>query len=108
MGVQTQCRNAKLRSAKLAKTQFLYPDFSAAQLVGADLAAAVFFGCKFDGAHLYNANITGSDFMLSRPWMARLFFPPGEDSIVPVSVTMVYPPPRWLIHQGISPTPSPG
>ena len=25
-----------------------------------------------------------------------------------VSVTMVYPPPRWLIHQGISPTPSPG
>ncbi len=21
-----------------------------------------------------------------------------------VSVTMVYPPPRWLIHQGISPT----
>ena len=25
-----------------------------------------------------------------------------------LSVTMVYPPPRWLIHQGISPTPSPG
>ena len=25
-----------------------------------------------------------------------------------MSVTMVYPPPRWLIHQGISPTPSPG
>ena len=25
-----------------------------------------------------------------------------------VSVTKVYPPPRWLIHQGISPTPSPG
>ena len=84
MGVQTQCRNAKLRSAKLTKTQFLYSDFSAAQLVGADLEAAVFFACKFDGAHLYNANITGSDFMLSRPWLARLFFPPGEDSIVPV------------------------
>ena len=44
----------------------------------------MFFGCKFDGAHLYNANITGSDFMLSRPWVARLFSPPGEDSIVPV------------------------
>ena len=24
--------------------------------------------------------------------------------ILKVSVTMVYPPPRWLIHQGISPT----
>ena len=25
-----------------------------------------------------------------------------------LSVTMVYPPPRWLIHQGIYPTLSPG
>ena len=32
----------------------------------------------------------------------------GDFRQAPVSVTMVYPPPRWLIHQGISPTPSPG
>ena len=30
------------------------------------------------------------------------------NTVVLLSVTMVYPPPRWLIHQGISPTPSPG
>ncbi len=33
---------------------------------------------------------------------------PLDDTSHLVSVTMVYPPPRWLIHQGISPTPSPG
>ena len=31
-----------------------------------------------------------------------------EEGSLQLSVTMVYPPPRWLIHQGISPTPSPG
>ena len=36
------------------------------------------------------------------PYTAELYQGPS------LSVTMVYPPPRWLIHQGISPTPSPG
>ena len=32
----------------------------------------------------------------------------STSDVLLLSVTMVYPPPRWLIHQGISPTPSPG
>ena len=32
----------------------------------------------------------------------------GDVIVVWMSVTMVYPPPRWLIHQGIYPTLSPG
>ena len=84
MGVGANFSRAILNSAKLVRTQFLDSEFSAAQLVGADLEAAMFFRCTLDKAHLYSANIVGCDFMLSRPWTARLYYPPGEDSITPV------------------------
>ena len=85
MGVATQLRNAILHSAKLVRSHFINSVFSAAQLVGADLQAAVFFGCRFDEAHLYSANMVGADFILSRPWTARLYFPSNQDSIDTVS-----------------------
>ena len=84
MGVGANFSRAILNSAKLVRTQFLDSEFSAAQLVGADLEAAMFFRCTLDKAHLYSANIVGCDFMLSRSWTARLYYPPGEDSITPV------------------------
>ncbi len=84
IGVGADFRRAVLHSARLVRAQFLDSQFSAAQLVGADLEAAMFFRCTLDGAHLYSAKIVGCDFMLSRPWTARLYFPPVEDSITPV------------------------
>ena len=80
----TRLRGAKLRWAKLPETQFYFADFSAAQLVAADLKGAVFFKCNFDQTHLYSADITGSDFIHSRPWKALLFFSPDQKQISPL------------------------
>ena len=40
-------------------------------------------------------------------YRTRIYYTEAQKTLM-LSVTMVYPPPRWLIHQGISPTPSPG
>ena len=81
IGVDTKFRGAILRSAKLARAQFFESDLTAAQTVGADFHAATFFNCQFKGTHLYSANLVGADFMRSRPWTARLFYPPAPDAI---------------------------
>ena len=70
--------------ANMSEAQFFSSDFSAAQLVAADLKRAKFFRCKFDKTHLYSADIIGTDFVQCRPWEALLFFPPDPIGIDPV------------------------
>lgn len=85
IGVETKLRGAILRLANMSDAQFFCSDFSAAQLVAADLKRAKFFRCKFDKTHLYSADIIGTDFVQCRPWEALLFFSPNPIGIDPVS-----------------------
>ena len=79
------CRT-KLNHASLAHALVLRSDFTGAELGNADLNGATLFECIVDSAHLYSTKLTGVDFVRSRPWSARLFWPSSPDCITPVRV----------------------
>ena len=74
-------RGARFHLAKFIKTFFLQHDLTAAQFNGAELKETRFIGCTLQGAHLYNEDLTGTDFILSRPWTALLFWPSDKRSV---------------------------
>ena len=67
-----QLREVDLSSGSLANARLLSTNFSGAKLLGTDVKGAQFFGCTLNDAHLYSADITGADFIRSRPWQAKL------------------------------------
>ena len=75
MFVGSRLRNARPHSANFQGAKFLSSEFDAAQFVGADLGEAQLWRCSLVKTHLYNANLIGTDFLQSRPWMADLFLP---------------------------------
>ena len=72
---------ADLHLAKFPNVKFFSVDFSSANFGRAELKKAQLVSCTLDDAHLYDTDITGTDFVRSRPWMARLFSPPKEEKI---------------------------
>ena len=80
MFVGGSIRGAQLRSSKLTDAKFWRVDLTSAVPAGADLKGAQFWKCKLEGMHLYNADLLGTNFVESRPWKARLFFP-RQDTI---------------------------
>ena len=81
MFVDSQLRNTKLHSANFSKTRFFHSDLSLAQFVGANLGGAQLWQCDLNGTHLYNADVIATDFIQSRPWTARLYFPATRDRV---------------------------
>ena len=67
-----QLQGADLTSGSLANAWLLSTNLSGAKLLGTDVKGAQFFGCTLNDAHLYSADITGADFIRSRPWQANL------------------------------------
>ncbi len=76
-------RGAQFRSAKFVRTRFLHHDLTAAQFNGAELRETRFVQCVLDGAHLYNEDLSSADFILSRPWSARLYWPSVATDVAP-------------------------
>ena len=77
-------RGAKLGHATLADVTVFRSNFTSAQLHGANLTGTTLFGCVLDSAHLYNTDLKRVNFVRSRPWTARLFWPPSPDHTTPV------------------------
>ena len=78
---RTQLSGANLHLAKFPNAQFFSVDFSSTNFGRAELKEAELVSCTLNDAHLYDADITGTDFVRSRPWMARLFSPSKEEKI---------------------------
>ena len=76
-------RGTKLNHATLANVMVLRSDFTGAELRRANVLGATLFECAVDSAHLYSTDLTGVNFVRSRPWTARLFWPPSPDQITP-------------------------
>ena len=81
--IEVCLRGAKLGHATLADVTVFRSNFTAAQLHGANLRGTTLFGCVLDSAHLYNTDLKRVNFVRSRPWTARLFWPPSPDHITP-------------------------
>ena len=81
--VEARLGYARPRSANFRGARFLLSELDAAQFIEADLQDAQLWRCGLERTHLYNANLIGTDFLQSRPWMADLFLPqegPDVDS----------------------------
>ena len=78
-------RGARFHSAKFIKTLFIEHDLTAAQFNGAELQETRFIQCTLRQAHLYNEDLFGADFVLSRPWTALLYWPSTDDNVGPQS-----------------------
>ena len=81
-------RRTKLNHATLANVMVSRSDLTGAELRRANLRGATLFECTVDSAHLYNTDLTGVNFVRSRPWTARLFWPPSPDQITPTRLDM--------------------
>ena len=84
--VGARLRGAKLNHATLADVLVAQSDLTGVKLLRAEVKGATLFECNVDAAHLYSTDLTGVDFVRSRPWTARLFWPPSPDQITPVKV----------------------
>ncbi len=69
-------RNAKLTSTTFANARFWLCDLSLAQFVASNLEATQLWGCNLAGTHLYNAVVKDTEIVASKPWEARLYWPP--------------------------------
>ena len=78
---KTKLSTANLHLAKFPNVQFFSVDFSSTNFGRAELKETQLVSCTLDDAHLYDADITRTDFVRSRPWMARLFSPSKEEKI---------------------------
>ena len=76
-------RGTKLNHATLANAMVARSTFTGAELRRANLRGTTLFECVVDSAHLYSTDLTGVNFVRSRPWTARLFWPPSPDQITP-------------------------
>ena len=79
-------RGANLQASKLTNAKFWRVDMSFSIPVGADLKGAQLWKCRLEGMHLYNADLLGTNFVESRPWQARLFFP-DQNTSSPISTS---------------------
>ena len=77
-------RGTKLNHATLANVKLFRSDCTGAELRRANLRGTTLFECVVDSAHLYSTDLTGLNFVRSRPWTARLFWPSSPDQITPV------------------------
>ena len=73
--VETALRDTKLHSANFNEAKFILSGLEGAQFIGADLRGAQLWRCSLGGAHLYNADLTRTDFLQSQPLKAHLFLP---------------------------------
>ena len=71
--VQTKLSHSNPMSANFRGAKFLHSNLDAAKFVGGDLRDVQMWRCNLERTHLYNANITGTDFLQSPPWKAELF-----------------------------------
>ena len=76
-------RGTKLNHATVSDVRVLRSDLTGAEFLRANLRGTTFFACVLDSAHLYSTDLTGVNFVRSRPWRARLFWPPSPDHITP-------------------------
>ena len=74
-------RGAHFHSAKFVKTFFFQHDLTAAQFNRSELQETRFLECTVTGALLYTASLTAADFIQSRPWTARLYWPTNQENV---------------------------
>ena len=74
-------KGTRFHFANFSSTLFLAHDLTAAQFNGAKLEETQFIQCNLDGAHLYDIALTGTDFILSRPWSALLCRPSAKPNV---------------------------
>ena len=82
---ETTLRDAKLNSADFNEAKFLLSELDKAQFIESDLREAQLWRCSLGGTHLYNADLTGTDFLQSPPWRAHLFLPMEQGDVGPTS-----------------------
>ena len=79
-------RGTKLNHATLTNVMVSRSDLTGAELHRANVRGATIFECAVDSAHLYNTDLAGVNFVRSKPWTARLFWPPSPDQITPAQL----------------------
>ena len=79
--INSTLTRALLSSATLDNTQFAGCNLDSADFRDTKIMGAWFSECYLEGAHLYKADLIDTDFILSRPWEARLYRPTSQPKV---------------------------
>ena len=85
--MDSRFHHSRLDGAHLNRCDFsgvIFEDtwFRSADFTEANFSCASFIRCQIDKAIFHRADLSGTDFILTTPWDASLFYPPSRDNEV--------------------------
>ena len=76
---ESQLNRAHLKRCDFAGVTLKYTWFRSADFTEANLSGATFIRCQIENAIFHRAALSGTDFILTNPWTASLFYPTSQD-----------------------------